>query len=92
MKIWVEFGSNQDENVENEKLCKKEKYLQQKNQNNGNKFGLTGPVSAVNSLPVIPRGHTNHFNHSYFNSKFNYNNFTILCRNTIKSRAVDCLG
>ena len=25
MKIWVEFGSNQDENVENEKVCKKRK-------------------------------------------------------------------
>ena len=25
MKIWVEFGLNQDENVENEKVCKKRK-------------------------------------------------------------------
>ena len=27
MKIWVEFGSNQDENVENEKVCKKRKKI-----------------------------------------------------------------
>ena len=73
------------------KCAKKEKYLQQKNQNNGNKFGLTGPVSAVNSLPVIPRSHINHFNHSYFNSEFNCNNFAILRRNTVKLQAVDSL-
>ena len=62
------------------KCAKKEKYLQQKNQNNGNKFGLTGPVSAVNSLPVIPRGHTNHFNHS------------ILIQNSIVTISLFCAG